>query len=385
MTRVSLLKCPEYDNARLRRALNQGLEDIGFDVSAFRGARVALKPNLLMPFAPESAVVTHPEFFRAAVQMVKEHGGIPVIIESPNFFELKKTMRRTGFMEIAGQEGVEIPDVTITRRLAYPQGRIYKGIEISEAFFSVDVIVNLPKFKTHAFTHISGAVKNLFGTIPGLRKSRMHARLPDQRGFCTFLLDLAGAITQGFDPPKKVLHLMDAILAMEGEGPGPSGAPKQMGCVLAGTDPVAVDWVAASVAGVNMDKALTIGMGFERPFAVSSPEEIEVVGDSISSCALSDFVASKHKIYGGICWPMTSPTVKNWFVERPVPQPDKCVLCYQCQKTCPASAISQAPPGAKVPRYDYRKCIRCFCCMEICPEAAISATPGWLQGVLNLK
>ncbi|MBU2488149.1 MAG: DUF362 domain-containing protein [Proteobacteria bacterium] len=385
MTKVALLHCAGYENDLLKNRIRAALSLIGFDLSLFSGLRVGLKPNLLMPFSPDRAVITHPEFFRAAAQVVLEAGGMPVLMECPNFFSLDSTIRRVGYDEIVNSLGIPVANMEPVRPLHYDQALLYKSIEVAAALFDVDILVNLPKFKTHAFTYVSGSVKHLFGVIPGLRKSRMHMRLPSVTEFSDFLLDLYGAVNQRFSEPRRLLHIMDAVLAMEGEGPGPSGSARRMDAVLASEDGLALDWTAVSVAGLSPDKVLTLTRGFTRPFGVSSPDEIEVVGDRIEDLKMKDFAPPSREIYGGVGWPITSKTFKNWFVERPEPDLDKCVLCYQCQRTCPAGAISRASEGGRAPRFDYKKCIRCFCCMEICPEAALSAKKGRLQWMLRLK
>ncbi|HOO71621.1 MAG TPA: DUF362 domain-containing protein [Spirochaetota bacterium] len=383
-TTVSLVKCEDYDRDRLLEAVRQSIRLSGFDLASLKGKRVALKPNLLMPFSPDRAVITHPAFFRAVAETVKHHTDNVVVIESPNFFPLQSTMKKTGYLDIAEDLGLEIAEVTRTAALHYDRADKYKSVEISEAFFDVDVIVNIPKLKTHGFTHYTGAVKNLFGSMPGLSKSRMHMKAPAHPQFAGFLLDLYGALNFGFEKKKAFLHVMDAVVGMEGEGPGPSGRPKPVGAVLAGTDAVALDYVAANLVCLDVKKILTVTGGFSRAYGVTSPEEITVAGEPLESMKVTDFKPSKNTAFSGVVWPLTSKTIKNLFTEKPVPHPESCVLCYYCKKVCPAGAIDTAAEGKKVPRYDYKKCIRCFCCMETCPESAITAKKGTLQWMMNL-
>jgi formate hydrogenlyase subunit 6/NADH:ubiquinone oxidoreductase subunit I len=105
-------------------------------------------------------------------------------------------------------------------------------------------------------------------------------------------------------------------------------------------------------------------------------------GESLDAMRITDFKAPRSSVIGGINWPLTSPTVKNLFVEKPVPRADVCTLCYNCMKVCPVDAITEADE-ARIPRYNYRKCIRCFCCMETCPEAAIDLKKGALQWLMR--
>ncbi|MGD0169011.1 MAG: DUF362 domain-containing protein [Smithella sp.] len=382
MAVISLQKCTQYDNKLLKDKIIAGLKQIDFDLTALKDKRVCLKPNLLMPSSPERAVTTHPELFRAVAEIVHDYTRSIIIIESPNFFPLKSTIKKTGLAPIVNDLEIEVADITVTKALQFPLAHRYKSIDISRAFFDVDYIINMPKLKTHGFTHYTGAVKNLFGTMPGLSKAQMHMKAPSQMEFSEFLLDLYGGLLNGFEKPKKFIHIMDAVVGMEGEGPGPSGKPKKIGAVIVGDDAVALDYVAVNLVGLDLKKVFTITEGFKRGYGVKSPDDIQIKGETLKDMRITDFKASRSSVMGGIIWPLTSPTIKNLFIEKPVPRADVCTLCYNCMKICPAGAITKADE-AKVPMYNYRKCIRCFCCMETCPEAAIYLKKGILQRLMR--
>ena len=385
MTRVSLKRCDSYRPDKLKKTIYNSLENIGFDASSFKNKRIAVKPNMLMPAKDDKAIMTHTEFFRAVIRIIKEKGGHPFLIESPAVHSLSRAIKKSGYTDVVESESIEVADPSLTRTIHFKEARRYKQIGISSAYFDADMIVCLPKFKTHGITYITGAVKLLFGAIHGAEKSKMHLRLPDHNDFARFLLDLYGAFLYGFDPPKPMLHIMDAILVQEGEGPGPAGKPRPMNAVLAGENAIAVDCVAARVAGLDIKKAPTISEGFKRGYGISSENDIEIIGDDVESLMISDFVpATGSSIMSNMfVWPLTSPFVKNLFVERPLPDPDKCTLCYKCMKICPAGAIGPKREKQKTPEYNANKCIRCYCCLEICPEAAIKKVPGRLQWMLE--
>jgi uncharacterized protein (DUF362 family)/Pyruvate/2-oxoacid:ferredoxin oxidoreductase delta subunit len=338
-----------------------------------------------MPAKEDKAIVTHPEFFRAVVQIVRENGGTPILVESPAVHSLERAIKKSGYAEIVESESVIVADPAKTRTLKFESAKKFKQIDISEAYFDADIILNLPKFKTHGITYITGAVKLLFGAIPGLEKSKMHLRCPTPETFSEFLLDLYGAMNYGFSSPKPIIHLMDAILVQEGEGPGPAGIPRRLNSILAGDNGIAVDYVAAMTAGLDVEKAFTVVNGFERDYGVSSPEEITVLGEAIAAMQVHDFVpATGGSIFSNVFrWPFNTPLVKNLVLDRPVPNEDRCTLCYQCRKICPSGAISESDGRKKVPVYDYKKCIRCYCCLEICPEAAIEKQKGRFQWILG--
>ncbi|MFZ3048794.1 MAG: DUF362 domain-containing protein [Desulfatirhabdiaceae bacterium] len=382
---VSVLKCDTYAPDMLEARLYESLANIGFDLEGFSGKTVVVKPNLLIPAAADRAITTHPEFFRAAVRIIKKYGGKPVLVESPAIHSLERTLKKTDFGKIVEDEGVKVANVKEIRTLVFGNGVKFKNIDISAAYFDADIIVNLPKFKTHGLTYMTAAVKNLFGTIPGLAKSRMHVKLPGADEFCEFLMDLYGGITQGFEKPKTVIHLMDAVVAMEGEGPGTSGTPKPMNAIFASFDAVAIDWAATTASGLDPKKACTVVKGFERGYGVASPSEVILVGAPISSLGIKPLAPSRGSFMSNaVRWPFTSKRFKNLVLDRPMPAEATCTLCYQCMNICPAQAISQSSEAKKIPTYDHYKCIRCYCCMEVCPEAAISKKHGALQWLIRL-
>ncbi|MBS3808806.1 MAG: DUF362 domain-containing protein [Desulfobacterales bacterium] len=385
MSVVSLVRCGSYDSAELEGAVEKSLEKAGFAKECFAGARVAVKPNLLTVAKDDSAIITHPEFFRAAVRIIRAGGGTPVLVESPAVHSLQRVIKKTGYASVMEEERIEAADPARVKTLHFESAHRFKYIDISSAYFDADMIVGLPKFKTHGITYITGAVKLMFGAMPGMEKSKMHLRLPGHEDFADFLLDLYGAMTFGFDPPKPVLHIMDAIAVLEGEGPGQGGSPRQMNAVLAGKNGIAVDCAATCLAGLDIEKVSTIVKGFERGYGISSPSDLETVGEPVENLQMSDFVpASGDSIFSNAFrWPFNTRTFKNLFVERPVPRPELCTLCYQCRKICPAGAISKAVKGKNIPEYDYGACIRCYCCLEICPEGAIGKKPGRLQWLLG--
>ena len=384
MSRVSLQKCDEYDCPTIKNKVAESFSHIGFDPSKLRGKLVAVKPNLLTASRVDQAVVTHPEMFRAAVQLIKEHGGTPVLVESPAVHSVHKVMKKAGYDPIASQEGCRVADACQTATLHYARGERYKSFEIISELFEADFVFNLPKFKTHNLTYITGAVKNLFVFISGLDKSQWHLKARTKAEFSGFLLDLYAAMLNGFEKPKTFVHITDAIVGMEGQGPGPSGRPKKIGAILTSADALAADSIATQLAGLDAAEVDTLTLGERRRLGVASLDRIEVRGASPDEFQVSGFTAYRSSLRMNLAqWPMRLPFVRDLFVEKPVLSIQKCTLCGQCQTICPSRAISRSGGTGKTLLYDYDKCIRCFCCMEVCPEAAIELRRGALQELLG--
>ena len=384
MTRVALLKCGAYDPLVIREKMVEALNLLGLGPGIFEGKRVVIKPNLLSAAAAEKSVVTHPEFFRAALRMVRDHGGIAILCESPAFQPLAKVMKKTGYDRIVEEEGCEVADPRATDILFYDSPCRYKRFEISSAVFDADLILNLPKFKTHGLTYITGALKNLFGLIYGLNKSQWHLKARSKEEFSEFLLDYYSALLKGFEKPKVFIHLMDAVIGLEGEGPGAAGTPRKIGAILAGQDAVSVDAVATRVVGLRLEEVLTVTLGEKRGLGTGALETIDVRGESLDVFQIRAYIPSNASGRSPVSrWPLNTKTLKNLLVEKPVPSRERCTLCYQCKAICPGGAIAASQSESGVPLYDYDRCIRCYCCMEICPEAAIALKRGKLQWLVG--
>ncbi len=383
ISQISAYKCEQYDINQIKNVFRKALGDIKFDVSSMNNKRVAIKPNLLRDSLPEKGVITHPLFFQAAVQLVKENGGIPILVESPAVHSIERVLKKTGYDSIIQEEGIEVSDTSRVKVVYNEHARRFKRFELAADAVDADILLNLPKFKTHGITYITAAVKNLFGTIHGLSKSQWHLRARTKEEFATILLDLYDSYVNYMD--KTILHLVDAITALEGEGPGPSGSPVEMNVIVAGHDAIAVDYVLSKIAHIDVNLVHTIKMGNSRGLGQGREENISIHGDSIDLLQVKDFKPTRSSLSSDMMrWPFTSPVMRSLFVQRPVPSEEKCTLCYQCKSICPAGAISRAAEGEKIPAYDYKKCIRCYCCMEICPESAIDLKNGKLQWIFNV-
>jgi uncharacterized protein (DUF362 family)/Pyruvate/2-oxoacid:ferredoxin oxidoreductase delta subunit len=381
MADVSLLRCMEYSLERLKELMTLGLAQVHAGPEGFRSLRVVLKPNLLSAAAPDSGVVTHPVFFQAAAELVLDHGGRPVMAESPSVASLGSALKATGYDAVLHRLGIEVADLSDVAKLQYPQARVFKSFEIARAFFDADLVLNLPKFKTHALTHVTAAVKNLFGAVPGLRKSQLHLKCPSPGELSEAILDLYGAFLHGFEPARPLVHVMDAVVALEGEGPGTSGRPRPMNAVITGTDGLAVDWVAVQVSGLDPKRCPIPVGGLGRGYGIASGSEVRVLGQDVDGMRVQGFVPPSGGNLSidllGVA-PVRS-VMRRLFTGRPVPVPGACSRCLQCLRICPAKAIAEPGPGGAAPVFDYGRCIRCWCCSEACPSRAIAVRKGALQ------
>jgi uncharacterized protein (DUF362 family)/Pyruvate/2-oxoacid:ferredoxin oxidoreductase delta subunit len=337
------------------------------------GERIVLKPNVLAPAAPERAVVTHPAVVAAVAVEVKEAGATPVVVESPGVGVvhvrpiIERSFRKVGYVEAARRYGFELSFDTAWESVPAPQAVLAKRFEVMTPILQADGVINLPKLKTHMFMTLSAATKNLFGVVPGLNKAAHHARLNDPKRFAHMLLDLAGLVN-----PR--LNVVDAILGMEGDGPGTGGTPRLIGALLAGADAVMVDVACCRIIGMDAHAVPTLAAARERRLWSGCEDEVETLGVPIADLRVQGFVmpGSMKGIGVGPLGLMEEPARRflRRFNRWPVPKAGRCTLCGDCERGCPVGAIS-LDQGAGVARVDDSKCIRCYCCHEVCPKAAI--------------
>ncbi len=363
---VSIVKCNSYDGCR--EGIDKALELIG-GMGAFvkKGDKVVIKPNLVSKKRPDSAVTTNPDFLHAVICAVEEAGGIVTIAESPggpyNKAILKSLYDSCGVTKAAEGTNAVLNFDTAFTEVEHRDGHTIKKMPIINPILEADVIISLPKLKTHAMTSYTGAVKNLFGTIPGTYKAELHFRLDDRAAFCSMLVDLCERV-------KPTLSIMDAIVGMEGDGPT-SGIDRHIGLVMASANPYTLDMAAASVIGYEPDEVDTIRIAAERGHCPKTVAELAIEGESIESVRIDDFLKpeSHFNLLKLINLPAAlNSKLVNALSSKPKIIYDKCISCGECARCCPPKAIDMKN---KKPVIDKSKCIRCFCCQELCPKSAV--------------
>lgn len=374
---VAVLRCEGYEATAVADAVRRGFELLG-GVTRYvrRSERILLKPNLLVPRAPERAVTTHPAVFRAVAEILREAGAELCYGDSPGFGSTAWVARRAGLSEVADSLGISIADFTSSETVSFPEGRLIRQFTIARGVLAADGIVSLPKMKTHGLTRITAAIKNQFGCIVGPLKPEFHARLPNADLFSQMLVDL-----NRFLRPR--LFVCDGVVAMEGNGPQ-AGAPRPMNVILLSEDPVALDSAVCRL--MNLDPALVPPIQYGEAFGLGRGSGFEVVGDSIDRFSAEDFDVNRNprSTTGGPG--RRSRVVRRLVVPRPVIRPERCTRCGTCVSVCPvdpkAIAFLDEARGCP-PTHDYARCIRCYCCQEMCPERAIDVETPLLGRILG--
>ena len=371
---VHALKTESYDRTLLCDRVKTHLDALGTaDLLAGR-TKVVLKPNLLLKRAPELFTTTHPEVVYAVAKYFLNLGITDITLcDSPggpyNETALKGIYETTGMTAVAEELGIKLNFDFTSSQVPFPQGEICKGFEIITPLLQKDAfIVDICKAKTHCMTTLSGATKNMFGSIPGLMKPRMHYQFPDVYDFSGMIND----VCQYVGPD---LVVVDAVVGMMGDGPS-SGIACDMGYTLAGTSPFEVDVCLCRLMGFDVKQVPMVQNAIDRGL---TSENISVMGDTLTP--VKDFVkpASKsHDFLSGFPRPVARVARKVMrAVLTPKPRVDlqACIGCGKCAESCPPHTIKIENRKAII---NYKNCQKCYCCHEMCPISAISVAKNFL-------
>jgi uncharacterized protein (DUF362 family)/NAD-dependent dihydropyrimidine dehydrogenase PreA subunit len=373
---VSIQRCRSYNTAEVRDALKNVLDPLG-GMRAFvkKGDRVLLKPNLLAPKAPETAVCTHPQVVRAAALEVMEKGGEVYLGDSPGVGSLAGVLRKTGIMEVVRELGIRTVPFRTPVQVPVPHPGAYKSFLLAEEVTRFDLILNLPKFKTHGMMTLTLAVKNMFGLVVGAAKPGWHLQASETKRFADMLLDVWRAMPPG-------LSIMDGIVAMEGNGPG-SGDPLDLGLIMASPSALALDAAAGSIAGLPIERNPVLYQAATRGLDGARFDEVEVLGEAVAEVQkVFMFPESISRVdYRLPGW--MNRTMRKSLNSFPCLDPGPCNSCGQCTAICPVDAITLHKRPRTGGIVDRDLCISCFCCQETCPERAIDIVPGRLLRVLK--
>jgi uncharacterized protein (DUF362 family)/NAD-dependent dihydropyrimidine dehydrogenase PreA subunit len=370
MATVSIARCGSYEPSRVRMAVVKALGLLP-RLPVLRGKTVLLKPNLLSAHdPPERAVNTHPEFVRAVGEFFLAQGVARLIIGdscgnlAPG--ATSRAMAVTGLDRVIADLGAEPLDAdrAPSEERAIPDGRILKSIRLPRVLREVDVLVTLPKMKTHGLTQMTGAIKNQLGLVPGRGKKDVHIAAPSPKQMAQALLDIHSVV-------RPHLAVADGILAMEGNGPA-AGRPRNAGLVLAADDCLAMDIVLARVMGFNPNKVEGIRFARDRKLGEGEPDKTTLCGVPLEQAVIQDF-AKPPRIVRQAIFALIPDRVWRWAFGMAgdayaVVMDDRCVRCGECIANCPAMAL-KTRDGAVVAEPSL--CIACYCCSEVCKAHAI--------------
>lgn len=368
MTRpvVSLLSHGNYDRDATLERVRDLLRPLGgMERFVSPGARVILKPNLVFGRGVERAINTHPAILRAAARLAREAGASWIGVgDSPGFGTARAAAKICGIAAVVEEEGLELVEFTPVEDV--DRERSFVRLELARELLECDVIVNLPKMKTHGQMVMSLAVKNMFGAVPGARKLQWHYRAGRD---CALF---ARAINEIVARVRPRVSILDAVVGMDGMGPT-GGRARPVGFVAASSDPWALDAAVMDILDLDRNSLFTLAASREREW-----EGLVTTGADPASLRPDDWripALRTLQMHGGFI-EKRLPWLGRWLrarmAPRPVPKPG-CIACGHCVNICPVRAM-RIHDGK--PHIDDARCIRCFCCHELCQHDGMDMTGG---------
>ena len=323
-----------------------------------------------MSKGPESGITTHPEVVRAAIKILKEIHCKIFVGDGPSVFgkyveNVDGVYEGSGIKRICQEEGVEL--------VKFDKRRMYEKFPLAAWLDDCDYLVNLPKFKTHELTVLTGAIKNLFGLVPGTYKTELHKNYHDANEFAKIVVDI-------FELATPSLTIVDGIVAMEGDGPASAGKLRNTGLLLASSDCVALDAVLAKIMGLQPLDILTTREAARRGLGTPDISSISVVGEKLDEVTDKPFLLPTMTFRKRIPAPIMI-LAKKMVKYRPVVNHDLCIQCSACILACPKKVMSVKNNRVVI---NYRGCIACFCCLEVCPQAAIKVKKSLFARIIGL-
>ncbi|MFH1885335.1 MAG: DUF362 domain-containing protein [Pseudomonadota bacterium] len=355
----------------LGRVIERIFQAFPLDVA---GRTVLVKPNILAPHDPDKGVTTHPRVVEEVVRCLAGAGATVIVGDNPGvggYGRAAQAAEVAGIVAAAGGCYENIGTDPVRVDLACPW---VKKVTISRRVLTADLVVNLPKLKTHGLTVFTGAIKNTFGYVVGGDKMKVHSVAVTPRRFAEALVEI-----HRLRPPD--LNIMDAVVAMESNGPS-NGTPRHLNRILASDNAATLDAVCLHMLGVKRATVPTVDIAAKTGLGETDPAKIDIQGHLNP---VPDFQFPSTYIPG-----MTGVLLNRLLSRRlacvPEVLAEKCVGCGICVAHCPEKVMTLKNKAAHP---DPDRCISCYCCQELCPEDAIRLSGRWLRllrgSLLRLK
>lgn len=377
-SRVVLSRVEDYDLDLIYNTIKNDINKLCcLDELITKDTKVFIKLNCVGGYDQKLAITTNPVFAEAVVKIVLEHTNNIIIGDNPASHSITSVLKKNGLMDVVSKYNLKLIDGERKVKITTDKYDIYSSFEVSADIMDSDLIINLPKLKTHTLTYMTCAQKNMFGFIFGLEKASWHAKASNPLHFCSALCDLYSAINQ--NKKGKILNICDGIMGLEGEGPGTGGRAVKGCAILTSFDAVSLDRVALEVASLDKKRYLLSQIAVKRGLTSSS---YALIGN-LNEFNDIKFKEPKNEISSIGLRIIRKKFFRNLLLEHPKVDKSKCVQCGECARICPAKTM-KIEKGS-YPHLSSKQCIRCWCCQEICPKNAIYTSKRPLIGKIVFK
>ncbi len=382
-TRVSIVNVRDYDSISkaVVGAIKLVEDNLSFDFS--NSNQILLKPNFLRA---KKDACTQPDFVEGVISYLKEKGismNNVSLGDSPGQqgTNASDVAREIGVLDICKKNDIKVidfeRDVPVVETIE--DAIQMKNFHVAKAIKNCDILINLPRLKSHAEAMITGAIKNYWGIIPGGLKAKYHLLGKTADRFGEVLADNFSWVLK--HKPKR-LTVYDLQEIMEGSMGPAAGKMVKWNLILAGTDELALDIIALEIGKLKAKNVPHIKNAIERDLGVGDLDKIEIVGMSLDEAKNQ---TPKFNVLGSNMTSFISYITGHlaYKIMKKIPDliKEKCAQCGQCAEICPAEAIKFEE--GNYPMFSRKKCISCLCCMELCPENAIKAKKRGLRGIFD--
>jgi uncharacterized protein (DUF362 family)/Pyruvate/2-oxoacid:ferredoxin oxidoreductase delta subunit len=343
-----------YEN--VRQAVDRAFELFPLKL---KGKKILIKPNVLRMGKAEEGITTHPAVLRAVVEKAETLQPAAIVVgDNPGALSYganEESFEKTGLMEAAAgyYQNIGSDSVNVDFNADF-----MATVNLSRSVLEADIIISLPKFKTHGLTVLTGAIKNSYGFLPGAQKAKLHKAAGSPKRFHEMLIDV-------FRLRIPDLFIVDAVVGMEGNGPV-SPDLRDIGLILASDNAVAMDAVMAVMMGCEPGQLRFLQKAKESGLGDYDLGTIEVIGELKR---LPDFKLPPLGGEASVSNQSMQDRLQSLTLLRPQADPELCTGCGTCVDQCAAMALSM---NENLPQVDADSCITCFCCQEICPEKAMA-------------
>ena len=382
-TRISIVNVKDYDNIPTAVVGAIKLLDDNLHFNFLDSNKILLKPNLLRS---NKDACTQISFVEGVIFYLKELGvSLENVFIGDSPGQIKKfasdVAKDIGLYEICEENGIQFVDFEKDAPIIeIIQDAIrMKDFRVAKVVHDCDILINMPRLKTHIEATITGAIKNYWGIIPGGLKAKYHLLGKNAQQFGEVLADNYSWVREN-KPNRLTVYDLDKI--MEGSGGPAAGKISEWNLILVGTDELALDTIALEIGKYKAKNVPHLKSAMERGLGIGDLGDIEIIGISLEEAKeqVPRFNVPGNKFSRFISY-MATRTAYKYLKKIPKLNKTKCIMCGECAQICPAEAIDFKKNN--YPIFSRKICISCLCCAEMCPETAIEGRNRGIKGLFD--